>query len=155
MGESYEKNRFGKNIYKLCQKKSKESKETYYIYIIGADECSNYGDVTVGSKDCFAMVEGVGGDQSIVGRACQMPEKPSSCYYEHSSSDGDCQVKVYHSKLDSDDYYEKNAKMDISFIIYREAEKKDETHWSPNWSCDAFPPFPHLFFKTYLVIIST
>ena len=29
--------------------------------------------------------------------------------------------------------------MDISFIIYREAEKEGEMHFSPNWECDAFP----------------
>ena len=56
--------------------------------------------------------------QSIVGRACQMPDNPSSCYHEHSSKDGDCQVKVYHSKLDSDDYYEKNAVSLFIFLTY-------------------------------------
>ena len=63
--ESSKKNRFGKAIHKLClKKKSKESKEeNYYIYVIDKDECSNYGDVTVGSKDCFAMAEGVGGGE--------------------------------------------------------------------------------------------
>ena len=60
--ESYEKNKFGKDIHKLCQKKSKKSNETYYIYVIDAvNECSDYDDVTVGSEDCFAMVEKVGG----------------------------------------------------------------------------------------------
>lgn len=29
--------------------------------------------------------------------------------------------------------------MDISFIIYREAEKDGEIQFSPNWECDAFP----------------
>ena len=61
--ESYKENKFGKDIYKLCQKKNKESKETYYIYVIDADECSDYGHVTGGSEDCFAMVEGVGGGE--------------------------------------------------------------------------------------------
>ena len=61
--KSYEENKFGKEIYKLCQKKNKESKETYYIYVIDADECSDYGNVTVGSEDCFAMVKGVGGGE--------------------------------------------------------------------------------------------
>ena len=56
--ESYEENKFGKDIYKLCQKKNKESKETYYIYVIDADECSDNGNVIVDSEDCFAMVNG-------------------------------------------------------------------------------------------------
>ena len=38
-----------------------------------------------------------------------MHKNPPSCRHEHSSDDGDCQVKVYHSNLDSDDYFEKNA----------------------------------------------
>ena len=53
--------------------------------------------------------------QSIVGTACRMPNNPSSCYHKHSSSDGDCQVKVYHSKLDSDDYYEN---ITVSLFIF-------------------------------------
>lgn len=65
--ESYKNNGFGKDIYKLCQMKDKKSKETYYIYVIDADECSDYGhvtpNVTVGSEDCFAMVKGVGGGE--------------------------------------------------------------------------------------------
>ena len=46
-------------------------------------------------------------DPSILGRACRMHNNPPSCDYERSDEDRGCQVKVYHSELDSDDYFEK------------------------------------------------
>ena len=61
--ESFEKNRFGKDIYKLCQKKRKGSNETYYIYVIDVIDCQDSDDVIVGSEDCFAMVKGVAGGE--------------------------------------------------------------------------------------------
>ena len=59
-------------------------------------------------------------DSSNVERACQMKNNPPSCRHQHSSDDGDCQVKVYHSNLDSDDYFENPNAVSLFISLTRE-----------------------------------
>ena len=59
--DSFDKNKFGKDIYNLCHKKVLQG--TYYIYVNDIENCRKHDDFTnasySGLQDCFDMVEGV------------------------------------------------------------------------------------------------